>query len=123
MAVGFWGIGALMGSALARAHKLNRSSMCRKMAQLSKAERGSLVAALTRYPLNVNGSEGFKKAEVTGGGLPLEHINCATMESRQLHGLHLCGEVLDVFGRIGGFNFYWWVLSVRTEHQGHENSS
>lgn len=45
-------------------------------------ERASLIAALTRYPLPVDGSEGYKKAEVTGGGLPLEQINCATMESR-----------------------------------------
>ena len=54
----------------------------RKLAQLRQVERASLIAALTRYPLAVSGSEGYKKAEVTGGGLPLEQINCATMESR-----------------------------------------
>lgn len=54
----------------------------RKMAQLSKAERTTLVAALTRYPLQIEGSEGYKKAEVTGGGLPLEQIDCKTMESK-----------------------------------------
>jgi succinate dehydrogenase/fumarate reductase flavoprotein subunit len=47
---------------------------------------------------------------VTGGGVPLNQIDCATGESRLLPGLFLCGEVLDVFGRIGGFNFHAaWV--------------
>ena len=50
------------------------------------------------------------QAEVTGGGVPLSQIDCATLESSCMPGVHLCGEVLDCFGRIGGFNFYWaWV--------------
>lgn len=50
------------------------------------------------------------QAEVTGGGVPLSEVDCATLESRVLPSMHLCGEVLDVFGRIGGYNFYWaWV--------------
>ncbi|GAX81938.1 hypothetical protein CEUSTIGMA_g9366.t1 [Chlamydomonas eustigma] len=82
----------------------------RKLSQLKCAERVALVAALTKYPLSVNGSEGYKKAEVTGGGVPLEQVDCSSMESRLLPGLFLCGEILDVFGRIGGYNFYWaWV--------------
>lgn len=55
----------------------------------------------------------FLQAEVTGGGLRLNDVDCATMESRLLPGLHVCGELLDVFGRIGGFNFYWAWLSGR----------
>jgi predicted flavoprotein YhiN len=52
----------------------------------------------------------YKKAEVTGGGVPLQELNVKTMESRFNRNLHLCGEICDVFGRIGGFNFYWaWV--------------
>ena len=52
----------------------------------------------------------YKKAEVTGGGVRLQDVDCKTMESRVNPGLHLCGEICDVFGRIGGFNFYWaWV--------------
>lgn len=48
--------------------------------------------------------------QVTGGGVPLSEVDCGTLESRVVPGLHLCGELLDVFGRIGGFNFYWaWV--------------
>ncbi len=53
------------------------------------------------------------QAEVTGGGIPLADINCATMESRRLPGVHLAGEVVDVFGRIGGFNFTWAWYSGR----------
>lgn len=56
---------------------------------------------------------GVTQAEVTGGGIPLAEINCATMESKKASGLYLCGEVCDVFGRIGGFNFYWAWLSGR----------
>lgn len=48
--------------------------------------------------------------EVTGGGVPLNELDCSTLESRRLPGVHVCGELCDVFGRIGGFNFYWaWV--------------
>ena len=82
----------------------------RKASQMKGSERLALVTLLTRYPLKISGSEGFKKAEVTGGGVTLEALNLTTMEVKSLTGLHLCGEILDVFGRIGGFNFYWaWV--------------
>ncbi len=82
----------------------------RKTAQLSAKERQRLIADLTEYLLLPTGNLGYKKAEVTGGGIPLEEINPATMESRLAPGIFLCGEILDVFGRIGGFNFYWaWV--------------
>ena len=50
---------------------------------------------------------------MTGGGVPLADMNCATMESRRLSGVHLAGEVVDVFGRIGGFNFTWAWYSGR----------
>ena len=46
-------------------------------------------------------------AEATAGGIPLDQVRLETMESRLCPGLHLCGEILDVDGRIGGFNFQW----------------
>ena len=79
----------------------------RARADLRRDERKRLVAALTRYPLPWTGDEGYKKAEVTGGGVALEEVNPATMESRRQPGLFLCGEVLDAFGPIGGYNFMW----------------
>jgi predicted flavoprotein YhiN len=59
------------------------------------------------YPLPWTGDEGYKKAEVTGGGVALGEVDPATMESRMRPGLFLCGEMLDAFGPIGGHNFLW----------------
>jgi predicted Rossmann fold flavoprotein len=82
----------------------------RKLSQLPRNGRKALVAALTRYPLPWTGDEGYKKAEVTGGGVALGEVQPATMESRIHPGLFLAGELLDAFGPIGGYNFVWaWV--------------
>lgn len=77
------------------------------LAQLRREDRVRLVELLARYPLPWTGDEGYKKAEVTGGGVDLGEIDPRTMESRVHPGLFLCGEVLDAFGPIGGYNFYW----------------
>ena len=79
----------------------------RTPAQLRRDERARLVEVLARYRLPWTGHEGYKKAEVTGGGVPLGEIDPRTMESRIVPGLYLCGEILDCFGPIGGYNFYW----------------
>jgi predicted Rossmann fold flavoprotein len=79
----------------------------RTLAQLRRDERARLVEALTRYRLPWTGDEGYKKAEVTGGGVPLNEVDPRTMESRVVPGLFLCGEILDAFGPIGGYNFFW----------------
>lgn len=77
----------------------------RKLAELRRDERQVLLEALSAWRLPVVGSEGYAKAEVTGGGLPLGELDLRTLESRRAPGLHVCGELLDVHGRIGGFNF------------------
>jgi len=79
----------------------------RVVPQLRREEREGLLRALTALPLPVTGDEGYRKAEVTGGGVALSEIDPVTMESRRAPGLFLCGEVLDAFGPIGGFNFLW----------------
>ena len=79
----------------------------RPLSQLRRDERARLVEALARYPLPWTGDEGYKKAEVTGGGVALGEIDPRTMESRLHPGLYLCGEILDAFGPIGGYNFAW----------------
>ncbi|HEU4455637.1 MAG TPA: NAD(P)/FAD-dependent oxidoreductase, partial [Longimicrobium sp.] len=79
----------------------------RTPAQLRRDERSRLVEALTRYRLPWTGDEGYKKAEVTGGGVPLGEVDPRTLESRVAPGLFLCGEILDCFGPIGGYNFCW----------------
>jgi len=79
----------------------------RTLAQLRREERVGIVDLLTRYPLPWTGDEGYKKAEVTGGGVTLGEVHPSTMESRLHPGLFFCGEVLDAFGPIGGYNFAW----------------
>lgn len=66
-----------------------------------------LAKRLHRYPLEVTGVYGYKKAEVTAGGVDLREVSVATMESKKVPGLYFAGEILDVDGRIGGFNFQW----------------
>ncbi len=79
----------------------------RPLAQLRREERLRLIDILVRGELPWTGDEGYRKAEVTGGGVSLAEIDPRTMESRRHPGLFICGEVLDAFGPIGGYNFLW----------------
>ncbi len=79
----------------------------RTLSQLRKEERRRLLDALLRCDLPWSGHEGYRVAEVTGGGVDLAEVHPKTMESRRHPGLFFCGEVLDVFGPIGGYNFLW----------------
>jgi predicted Rossmann fold flavoprotein len=90
--------------------------LARKLCELSGAPpqgdiprdaRKKLVQLVTATPLEVVGDRGFTIAEATAGGVPLSEVRLETMESRICPGLHFAGEVLDVDGRIGGFNFQW----------------
>lgn len=62
---------------------------------------------LAHCDLGVTGVVGYKKAEVTAGGVELKEVNVGTMESKKVPGLYFAGEILDIDGRIGGFNFQW----------------
>ncbi|HEY7508779.1 MAG TPA: NAD(P)/FAD-dependent oxidoreductase [Vicinamibacteria bacterium] len=75
--------------------------------RLTREQRAALVRTLLAMPLPVTGDRGFDHAEVTAGGVPLSEVQLETMESRRCPGLFLCGEICDVDGRIGGFNFQW----------------
>ena len=77
------------------------------LAHLARDDRRRLAHAMTRMPLDVRGSRGYQYAEVTAGGVALDEIDPATLESRVCPGLYLVGEILDVDGRLGGFNFQW----------------
>src|SRR5205807_796893 len=77
----------------------------RKAAALSREERNRLVAAVKRLRIPLTGTLGFKKAEVTAGGIALEEVDSRDMQSKRVPGLFLAGEVLDLDGPIGGFNF------------------
>jgi predicted Rossmann fold flavoprotein len=83
------------------------------LSQLGRDARLRLIGTLVRGVLPWTGDEGYKKAEVTGGGVRLSEIDPQTMESRKHRGLFLCGEMLDAFGPIGGYNFLWAWASGR----------
>jgi predicted Rossmann fold flavoprotein len=93
----------------------------RPLAQLRRAERQRLVEALAAYPLPWTGDEGYRKAEVTGGGVALNEVDPRTLESRRQPGLFLCGELLDAFGPIGGYNFAWAWSTGRAAGMGAAN--
>ena len=78
-----------------------------QVSQVSREKRGMLIERLTARDLGVIGTLGYEKAEVTAGGVRLSEVNPSTLESRVSPGLYLCGEILDVEGRLGGFNFQW----------------
>ena len=78
-----------------------------RLAHLRREDRARLVQTLARYALPWTGDEGYRKAEVTGGGVALGEVDPRTLESRLHPGLFLCGEILDAFGPIGGYNFAW----------------
>ncbi len=74
---------------------------------LTREQRRSLVRTVIEWPLPITGNRGFTYAEVTAGGIPLHEIDPRTMASRVCPGLALCGEICDVDGQIGGYNFQW----------------
>jgi predicted Rossmann fold flavoprotein len=82
-------------------------------AQLTREARRRFAHALVEWPLPATDTRGYNFAEATAGGVPLTEIDPTSMESRVCPGLFLVGEVLDVDGRIGGFNFQWAWSSAR----------
>ena len=89
-----------------------------QLGSATRETRRALVHALTALPLDVTSSRGYNYAEATAGGVTLDEIDAATMESRKCRGLFLVGEMLDVDGRLGGFNFQWAWSSGRTAAEG-----
>ena len=83
------------------------------ISKLSRDERRDVARMLTEFHLPVSRDRGFDYAEVTAGGVPLSEIDLNTMRSRVHPNLFLCGEILDVDGKIGGYNFQWAWASGR----------
>jgi predicted Rossmann fold flavoprotein len=77
----------------------------RKAAALSRPDRTRLVGCLKRLSLPVTGTLGFGKAEVTAGGVDLAEVDSRTMQSKLVPNLYVAGELLDLDGPIGGYNF------------------
>ena len=79
----------------------------RPLRQYNPNELRDIAAALQRWPVVPSGTEGYRTAEVTLGGVDTNELSSATMESRRQPGLYFIGEVVDVTGHLGGFNFQW----------------
>ncbi|MBX7246732.1 MAG: aminoacetone oxidase family FAD-binding enzyme [Candidatus Sumerlaeaceae bacterium] len=78
-----------------------------RLVELPRELRHELARRIAALPIKVIGDRGYTFAEATAGGVDLSEVDPRTMESRAVRGLYLCGEILDVDGRIGGFNFQW----------------
>jgi predicted Rossmann fold flavoprotein len=76
-----------------------------RVAELGKSQRVKLIDAIKAQPIPISGTLGFKKAEVTAGGVSLDEVDSRTMQSKLVPGLYLAGEILDLDGPIGGYNF------------------
>ena len=79
----------------------------RPMRQFNDPELRSIAQQLQHWPLTANGTEGYRTAEVTLGGVDTDEISSSTMQSRHVPGLYFIGEVVDVTGWLGGYNFQW----------------
>ena len=77
------------------------------MRQFRAADLREIAAQLQDWPLVASGTEGYRTAEVTLGGVDTDELSSATMQSRRVPGLHFVGEVVDVTGWLGGYNFQW----------------
>jgi predicted Rossmann fold flavoprotein len=85
----------------------------RPLAEMRDAELRELAASLQAWQITPDGSEGYRKAEVTLGGVDTRELNQQSMESRLVPGLHFIGEVVDVTGWLGGYNFQWaWASAA-----------
>jgi len=99
-------LGAWVPHRLADAWVAQDPQWQRPVAEASDKALAQLAQKLSHWPLTPNGSEGYKKAEVTLGGVDTRDLSSQTMESKQ-PGLYFIGEVVDVTGWLGGFNFQW----------------
>jgi predicted Rossmann fold flavoprotein len=79
----------------------------RPLRQFTPAQFRDIAALLRDWPLVASGTEGYRTAEVTLGGVDTDGLSSTTMQSRHVPGLHFIGEVVDVTGWLGGYNFQW----------------
>ncbi len=86
---------------------LTESQLDMSIADCSDKELSAIAANLQQWTIKPNASEGYRTAEVTVGGVDCDGISSKTMESMQVPGLYFIGEVLDVTGWLGGYNFQW----------------
>ncbi len=104
------GLGALLAMHLPRRFALSFAGLhgwTQPLAQLSSAALGTIAQTLKGWPVQPSGTLGYAKAEVTLGGVDTDALSQQTLEARNVPGLHFIGEVIDVTGWLGGYNFQW----------------
>ncbi|HEX7801368.1 MAG TPA: NAD(P)/FAD-dependent oxidoreductase [Pseudoxanthomonas sp.] len=79
----------------------------RPMKQFNEPQLREIAAQLQSWPLVASGTEGYRTAEVTLGGVDTDELSSSTMQSKKIPGLYFIGEVVDVTGWLGGYNFQW----------------
>lgn len=79
----------------------------RPMKQFNEPQLREIAAQLQSWPLIASGTEGYRTAEVTLGGVDTDELSSSTMQSKKIPGLYFIGEVVDVTGWLGGYNFQW----------------
>jgi predicted Rossmann fold flavoprotein len=79
----------------------------RSLKQLTPRQLDEVARVLSAWPVTASGTEGYRTAEVTLGGVDTHELSSSTMESKRVPGLHFIGEVVDVTGWLGGYNFQW----------------
>jgi predicted Rossmann fold flavoprotein len=89
------------------ASRLDKALLETALRSLTDQQFSKVVEALQQWRLNPNGTEGYRTAEVTRGGVDCNAVSSKTMEARQVPGLYFTGEVLDVTGWLGGYNLQW----------------
>ena len=83
------------------------------LAELRDRDLAALARQLHRWELVPSGTEGYRKAEVTAGGVDTNELSSQSMQSRRIPGLYFIGEVVDVTGWLGGYNFQWaWASAA-----------
>jgi predicted flavoprotein YhiN len=81
--------------------------MDKPLQEISQADLGEVARQLQHWLVKPNGTEGYRTAEVTLGGVDCNELSSKTMESSKVAGLYFIGEVVDVTGWLGGYNFQW----------------
>ncbi len=99
-------LASILPQKLAR-HLVGRAGLTGNLADQSDADLQHLVTAATAWKLWPTGTEGYRTAEVTAGGVDTGGVSSRTMQSTTIQGLYFIGEVLDVTGWLGGYNFQW----------------
>ena len=99
-------LGEILPKRLAH-HVVERAGVTGNLGDMSDKTLSALTAAVQEWSIKPSGSEGYRTAEVTLGGVDTSHIDSKTMQAKTVPGLYFIGECVDVTGWLGGYNFQW----------------